>query len=140
MKTFKLLIASLVVFGFLFTTNVNAQEKWGKSGKYEIYFDGCSDPEPFFCPCAGEYLQGNVIFQMNKKGSHQTIKGHLVGVDENCIPSGNVYNFSRVDHINTNNGLETWKIKTVRRGDGLVTNTTVYFQDGVFMGFDENCK
>jgi hypothetical protein len=141
MKNVKLLIASLVVFGFFSTTNLNAQEKWGKSGKWE-------ETHTFPCFCAGELLQGTIVFQTNGNGkvTHLTLKGHrLVGIggfDEegNEIPSGNEYNFTRVDHYNSIIGSAVWKIRTRRLSDGLVTNTNLYFQDGVLVGIDENCS
>ena len=147
MKNVKLLIASLVVFGFFSTTNLNAQEKWGKSGKWE-------ETHTFICPCAEEFLQGTIVFQTNGKGkvTHLTLKGHRLvgigigGVDEegnpipNETPSGNVYIFTRVDHYNSNTGSAVWKIRTRRLGDGLVTNTNLYFQDGKLVGIDENCS
>lgn len=120
MKTFKLLIASLVVFIFCFTTNVNAQEKWGNSGKYEAYY-------VFPCPCAGENLMGTLVFQTTGKNKMNTftIKGHLVGET-----SGDSYIFNRVDNINSETGQASLRVRTVRKGDGLVTNFTIFYQDG----------
>lgn len=146
MKTLKLFIASLIVFGFFTSIDLNAQEKWGKSGKWQ-------EDLTFICPCAGEFLQGTIIFQVNENGkvTHVTIKGYkLIGItigdvdDEgnpipSGIPSGNVYIFSRVDHLNSDTGLEVWRIRTKRIGDGIVTNTDVYVKDGVIVGVDANC-
>ncbi|NOR74165.1 MAG: hypothetical protein GQ525_03295 [Draconibacterium sp.] len=147
MKTLKFIFASLFVLSFFFiSTDLNAQEKWGKSGKFEV-------PYTFICPCAGEFLQGIIVFQVNDNGkvANVTLKGRkLIGIeiggfDENGdptpsgVPSGNRYMFTRVDHINSNTGSEVWTIRTVRLGDGIVTRNKVYFQDGVFIGADVNC-
>jgi len=125
MKTVKLLLAGIVVSCFFLTTNMNAQEKWGNSGKWET-------TEMFICPCAGEYLQGTIVWQMNDKGKVglMTIKGHLIGVDEAGNPSGNRYIFNRVDHWNDATEQSGVRVRTVRKSDGLVTNFTVFYQDG----------
>lgn len=120
MKIFKLLIASLVVFSFLFTTNVNAQDnKWGNSGKWV-------EEHVFDCPCAGENLMGTLVFQMvGEKMVTFKIKGHLVGET-----TGDEYVFTRVDHINTQTGQSSLRVRTIRKGDGVVTLFTIFYQDG----------
>lgn len=147
MKTFKILIAGLYVLTFLFVSgDINAQEKWGKSGKFEAAYT-------FICPCAGEFLQGTLVFQTNNKGkvTHMTIKGRMLegitigGFDDqgypvpSGTPSGNRYMFTRADHVNSDTGTEVWIIRTVRLKDGIVTRNKVYLQDGVIIGADVNC-
>lgn len=134
MKTSKFLITSLFVLGIFFvSTNLNAQEKWGKSGKWE-------EQHTFICPNAGEFLQGTLVFQTNGNGkvTHLTIKGGILigitigGFDDNGNPipsgepSGNKYMFSRVDHFNSNTEEGVWIIRTKRLGDGIVTRVKVY--------------
>lgn len=120
MKYFSTFIAMLVFAVFLMPTDMNAQEKWGNSGKFE-------ETHVFICPCAGEYLMGTLVFQVNSKGKMTlvTIKGQLIGVD-----SGERYVFNRVDHENSETGQSSLRVRTVRKSDGLVTNFTIYFQDG----------
>ena len=120
MKNLKLFIAGIVVSCFCLTTNVNAQGNWGNSGKYEMDY-------VFECPCAGEFLIGTLIFQTTGKNKMQTfkIKGHLVGVT-----SGDEYVFNRVDNINNETGQASLRVRTVRKKDGLVTNFTIFYQDG----------
>jgi len=119
MKNLKLLSVILVALCFFATTNMNAQ-KWGNSGKFE-------EIHIFPCPCSGELLQGTLVFQMKENGKMNllTIKGRLVGVE-----TGSSYNFHRVDVINNETGQASLRVRTVRRGDGLVTNFTIYYQDG----------
>ncbi|MCX2719728.1 hypothetical protein [Lentiprolixibacter aurantiacus] len=125
MKTLKILLAGFVVSCFCLTTNVYSQEKWGNSGKWE-------ETHRFICPCSGEYLEGTLVFQMNAKGKVGlvTIKGHLIGVDEYGTPSGDRYIFNRVDHWNAETAQESIRVRTVRKKDGLVTNFTIFYQDG----------
>ncbi len=133
MKTLKILVTTLFVLGFFFvSTNVNAQEKWGESGKYEWQVT-------FICPNAGEFLQGILVMHENEHGevTHVTMKGKkLIGItiggfDEegNPIPSGepsgNVYMFTRVDLYAPEKGLII--VRTVRLGDGIVTRFTAHF-------------
>ncbi len=134
MKTLKFIFASLFVLSFFFiSTDLNAQEKWGKSGKYEM-------PVTFICPNAGEFLQGTLVVHENENGKviHMTMKGRKLigitigGLDEDGnpvpsgVPSGNVYMFTRVDHINSNTEKAVWIIRTVRLSDGIVTRVKVY--------------
>ena len=117
MKTFKLLIAGLVVFAFLFTTNVNAQEKWGNSGKVEaVDFE-------FFCSCAndgaGEMIKGTIVFQTieNSKFEKSIVKGKsLVGQT-----TGNIYNFNRTETFNPETGRLVMNTRNVSKKTGLVT-------------------
>lgn len=135
MKTLRFLVTSIFVLSFFFiSTDINAQEKWGKSGKYEM-------PVTFICPNAGEFLQGTLVVHENDKGkvTHVTMKGRkLIGITiggfdgdgypiPSGVPSGNVYLFTRVDHDNTNTETEVWIIRTVRISDGIVTRVKVYF-------------
>lgn len=120
MKSFRTIIALFVFAAFFMSTDMNAQEKWGKSGKFEETYI-------FDCPCAGEFLQGNLVFQINSKGkmSLLTIKGHLTGV-----VTGEQYVFNRVDHENYDTGQSSLRVRTKRKSDGIVTHFTIFFQDG----------
>lgn len=120
MKSFRTIIALLVFTAFFMSTDMNAQEKWGNSGKYEMNVI-------FECPCAGEWLQGNMVFQVKSNGKMylETFKGHLTGVE-----TGEKYVFSRIDHVNTETGQSSLRVRTKRKSDGIVTHFTIFFQDG----------
>ena len=131
MKTFKLLIASLVVFCFFFTTNVNAQKEDNAAYHFRAEFTlGDSD---WFVPCAGEYIKGNYIlhYHNNKNFHFYREKGVLEGVT-----SGAIYKFVYVDKFPFDTQGwppvdRVWTFKIMRNGKHLL-DVHLVKKDGEF--------
>ena len=118
MKTFKSIVALLIVAGFC-SMNVIAQNN-GKSIKYTQGTE--TEPFCFWCPCAndglGEYLCGIVEFKVvkNAKTEHWNIKGKkLIGSE-----SGKIYRFSRTETTRFHTGEIVLNVRTTGE-NGLVT-------------------
>lgn len=130
MKTFKLLITNLVVFCFLFTTNVNAQEKEnkGNSEKYVMHIEWPS-------PCAGETLIGDVVIHEvdNKNSSHFSEKGFLVG-----DTSGDIYNLVYVEKWSDAAGNYTKNFKLIKHGK-IIANWIITYANGQYRVIKTDC-
>ena len=74
MKTFKLLVASLVIGCFFFTNDLSVQGNPDKTLDWPVYF---------FCYCAGEPLSGTLVFNHhitpNGAEHYNAMSGQLVG-------------------------------------------------------------
>ncbi len=118
MKTFKSLLALMIVTGF-FSMNLMAQNN-GKSSKFEWGTE--EEPFCFWCPCAndgvGEFLCGTVVFHqvVNKKIEHWNMKGNkLVGSE-----TGQIYRFVRTETSKLGTDKIVLNVRTIGE-NGLVT-------------------
>lgn len=111
MKTFKLLVASLIIGCFFFTNNVHAQA----STHWDQYTISVGD---FFCGCAGEFVYGDFWEHSTVNGNFiiYNWKGELTGAT-----TQKSYTFMGTQRVDKASGMDLMTNMRMIGEDGIVT-------------------